>query len=384
MSRFSDSPPNDSPLNQLQAGYEARGHHKEDRRGSLQQPIGFADPHERRKAFGTSQGHYSSHHYRQGELSDGGPSPTYASSRKAERRRRHLAQPSSHQQRYPQDANNSFQGPVSPSSCHSNTHREQNHKREPFMSSPEVPHGGYAPSLMYSGQHHRHRPRSLTAELGRDLDTPSPQQHAHAERPQRQRHTNTSNQAGYQGVRQFQPSESVSPQYTQTQPHGQRISSSMTPLSHPLAHVSYDQNHASAVPMSLPHVPSQVFGPAAGLPPALGMGMGMQLGGQPYPNAMQSVVPTQPRDYTVFSAMTGNQLETMPFASPHYPGPGGVGYPNAMPLCRSVEVLPGPGSYGHPRHPTYCKPGEEQRASHIGSEAERDSCMTNSLLDYRR
>jgi hypothetical protein len=149
----------------------------------------------------------------------------------------------------------------------------------------------------------------------------------------------------------------TSPSFSLRNPHNP--ASTLNPLLHPGAHVfgASPPPQFQQPPMSMPNMgglggippgppppPSQIFGPAAGM--------------SSFPNAMQTILPTQPQDYTTFSALTGNNLETMPLASPHYPGPGGVGYPNAMPLCRSVEVLPGPGSYGHPRHPTFCKPGE--------------------------
>lgn len=50
-------------------------------------------------------------------------------------------------------------------------------------------------------------------------------------------------------------------------------------------------------------------------------------------------------------------VQTMPFASPHLASGNGAGYPNAMPLSRSVEMLPGPGQYGAPKYATFAKPG---------------------------
>lgn len=64
-----------------------------------------------------------------------------------------------------------------------------------------------------------------------------------------------------------------------------------------------------------------------------------------------------PADYTTMTNVTGMNVQTMPFASPHVGGESGVGYPNAMPLSRSFEVLPAPGQYGCPVYPKFTKPG---------------------------
>lgn len=62
-------------------------------------------------------------------------------------------------------------------------------------------------------------------------------------------------------------------------------------------------------------------------------------------------------DYTTMNNMSGMNVQTMPFASPHVGSRNGAGYPNAMPLSRSVEMLPGPGQYGAPKYATFAKPG---------------------------
>lgn len=87
--------------------------------------------------------------------------------------------------------------------------------------------------------------------------------------------------------------------------------------------------------------------------------MGHPTMGAPTMNMMTPPPPPVPPivDYPTMTMMTGANLEMMPQASPHYPGEGGVGYPNSMPLCRTPGYLPIPGGYGYPKHPTFVKPG---------------------------
>jgi hypothetical protein len=58
--------------------------------------------------------------------------------------------------------------------------------------------------------------------------------------------------------------------------------------------------------------------------------------------------------------LTGMNVQTMPFASPHAGVESGEGYPNAMPLSRSFEMLPAPGQYGFPVYAKCTKPGSLQ------------------------
>jgi hypothetical protein len=73
---------------------------------------------------------------------------------------------------------------------------------------------------------------------------------------------------------------------------------------------------------------------------------------QPHPALLPAA------DYTTMSNMSGMNVQTMPFASPHVATGNGAGYPNAMPLSSSIEVLPRPGQYGAPKYATFAKPGE--------------------------
>jgi hypothetical protein len=85
----------------------------------------------------------------------------------------------------------------------------------------------------------------------------------------------------------------------------------------------------------------------------------------PFPNQLRnathaSMMPAgmPPADYTTMSHVSGMNVQTMPFASPHIGSGNGAGYPNAMPLSRSMEFLPAPGQYGAPKYAKFVKPGQ--------------------------
>lgn len=99
------------------------------------------------------------------------------------------------------------------------------------------------------------------------------------------------------------------------------------------------------------------MGPSMNIPPP--GGHSTFLG--PLPNQLRhtghpTVLPAA--DYTTMSNMTGMNVQTMPFASPHVGSRNGAGYPNAMPLSRTIEFLPRAGQYGAPKYATFAKPGE--------------------------
>ena len=80
----------------------------------------------------------------------------------------------------------------------------------------------------------------------------------------------------------------------------------------------------------------------------------------PFPSQLRQAghAPIMPTvDYTTMSHVSGMNVQTMPFASPHIGSGMGAGYPNAMPLSRSMEILPAPGQYGAPKYAKFVKPG---------------------------